>query len=177
MLKTAVILMVSAGVAQAADCGGPVLTFIESAPRDRFELSVGPQDLRSVTVDLRGSAGQLIFDTADGGTGVQVFQPLRDEGGTQAGDVVDGAEVVRVTLTGAQADGMASGMAGGMAGGKAGGKAAFSIDVDDRLRASDLGQIRVTGGEMAGAKVSFETVDGTVIEAVFGADNRAVACR
>ncbi len=30
----------------------------------------------------------------------------------------------------------------------------FSIDVDDRLTASDLGQIRVSGPEMAGALLS-----------------------
>jgi len=32
----------------------------------------------------------------------------------------------------------------------------FTIDVDDRLTASDLGQIRVTGGEMAGSVVTVE---------------------
>jgi hypothetical protein len=59
----------------------------------------------------------LIFDTAAGGTSVEVFQPLRDEGGAQVGNVADGAEGVTVALREV----------------RAGGKAAFSIDVDDRL--------------------------------------------
>lgn len=160
MWKTTVALMCLAGAAQAADCTGASLRFVESAPRDRFELVMGTQALRAVTVDLRGSAGRLIFDTADGGTGVEVFQPLRDEGGTTAGDVADGAEVVTVALRDA----------------RAGGRAAFSIDVDDRMTSSDLGQIRVTGGEMEGATAIFETEDGTQLKAVFDGRNRAQAC-
>lgn len=160
MLKSCVFVMLTAGVAQAADCTGASLRFIEGAPRDRFELVVGAQALHAVSVDLRGSAGRLIFDTERGGTGVDVFQPLRDEGGTDGGTVADGAEVLRVVLRGASA----------------GARAAFSIDVDDRLAASELGQIRVTGGEMAGAMALFETRDGTQIRAVFDAQNRAQVC-
>jgi hypothetical protein len=160
MWKPFVFVMLAAGTAQAADCTGASLRFVESAPRDRFELTVGPQALRAVSVDLRGSAGQLIFDTASGGIGVEVFQPLRDEGGTDVGDVVDGAEVVRVVLRDA----------------KSGSRAAFSIDVDDRLTGSDLGQIRVTGGEMAGAAAIFETADGQRTKAVFDTQNRAQVC-
>lgn len=157
--STFAILFLASG-AQAADCTGASLRFIESAPRDRFELTVGTQALTAVQVDLRGSAGRLIFDTADGGTGVEVYQPLRDEGGTTANDVADGAEAIKVALRD----------------GKAGSRAVFSIDVDDRLSASDLGQIRVTGGEMAGAVATFETADGTLLKAVFDANNRAQAC-
>lgn len=160
MWKSTALLMVLAGGAQAAECTGASLRFVESAPRDRFELTVGTQPLRAVEVDLRGSAGRLIFDTADGGTGVEVFQPLRDEGGTQAGDVADGAEAIKVALRDS----------------KAGSRAVFSIDVDDRLASSDLGQIRVTGGEMAGAVATFEAADGTFVKAVFDARNRAQVC-
>lgn len=160
MWKPAAIFMIMASGAQAADCTGASLRFIESAPRDRFELSIGTQALAAVAVDLRGSMGRLIFDTADGGTGVEVFQPLRDEGGTTAHDVADGAEAIRVVLRD----------------GTAGSRAIFSIDVDDRLAASDLGQIRVTGGEMTSAVVTFEASDGSVVTAVFDAKNRAQVC-
>lgn len=160
MWKTTMALMCLAGVAQAADCNGASLRFVESAPRDRFELVMGDQVLKAVTVDLRGSAGRLIFDTASGGTGVEVFQPLRDEGGTSANDVADGAEVITVALREP----------------KAGGRAAFSIDVDDRMTSSDLGQIRVTGGEMAGATAIFEAADGQKTSAVFDSRNRAQVC-
>ena len=160
MWKSTALLLGLAGGAQAADCTGASLRFIESAPRDRFELIVGDQALMAVQVDLRGSVGRLIFDTADGGTGVEVFQPLRDEGGTTANDVPDGAEAIKVELRD----------------GKAGSRAVFSIDVDDRLTSSDLGQIRVTGGEMAGAVATFEAVDGTLVKAVFDVTNRAQVC-
>jgi hypothetical protein len=160
MIKAGLLLFMIAGTAQAAYCTGAALRFVESAPRDRFELRVGEIALRAVTVDLRGSAGRLIFDTVDGGTGVQVFQPLRDEGGTTGGTVADGAEVIKVLLSD----------------GAAGTRAVFSIDVDDRLATSDLGQIRVTGGEMAGAEARFETVQGKVFRAVFDSTNSAVLC-
>lgn len=154
------LLLVLSGGASAAECTGASLRFIESAPRDLFELTVGTRALRAVSVDLRGSAGRLIFDTADGGTGVEVFQPLRDEGGSDVGDIVDGAEVIRVALRD----------------GAIGTRAGFSIDVDDRLQSSDSGQIRVTDGEMAGATATFEAADGTIISATFDAQNSAVAC-
>ena len=160
MLKSFAVVLMSAGVAQAADCTGASLRFVESAPRDRFELVIGADALQAVSVDLRGSKGRLIFDTASGGTGVEVFQPLRDEGGVTAGDVADGAEMLRVVLKD----------------GQVGARAAFSIDVDDRLTGSDLGQIRVTGGEMAGATALFELADGETVKAVFDAENRAQVC-
>lgn len=160
MWKYVTAWLVMAGAAQAAECTGAQLRFVESAPRDRFELTVGREDLAQVTIDLRKSEGRLIFDTAAGGTGVEVFQPLRDEGGANVSDVADGAEVITVTLRDA----------------RAGGRAAFSIDVDDRLAASDLGQIRVTGGEMAGAVATFQTADGRTQTAVFDSGNRAQVC-
>ncbi len=159
-MKSFAVVLMSAGVAQAADCTGASLRFVESAPRDRFELVIGADALQAVSVDLRGSQGRLIFDTASGGTGVKVFQPLRDEGGVTAGDVTDGVEMLQVVLKD----------------GQVGACAAFSIDVDDRLTGSDLGQIRVTGGEMAGATALFELAEGQTVKAVFDAENRARVC-
>jgi len=67
MGKGVMLLLASATVVKAGGFNGATLQFVESASRDRFELSIGADVLRSVTVELRGSKGQLIFDTADGG--------------------------------------------------------------------------------------------------------------
>ena len=60
------------------------LVFTESAPRDRFEVindSSPGQRVQRLTLDLAGSAGRLIFDTVEGGPGINVFQPFRVESG------------------------------------------------------------------------------------------------
>ena len=60
------------------------MVFTESAPRDRFEIrndSSAGQRIQRLTLDLSPSAGKLIFDTIEGGTGVEVFQPFRIEPG------------------------------------------------------------------------------------------------
>jgi hypothetical protein len=126
------------------------LVFTESAPRDLFEIRNGSskgQSVQRVTLDLAGSAGRLLFDTVEGGTGVEVFQPFRTESGeaklSKSPTVPDGSD--RLELVFDRFD--------------AGQRFRFSIDVDDRLTASDLGQIRVSGREMEGA----------VMTVVFGA--------
>ena len=118
------------------------LVFTESAPRDMFEIrneSSKGQRIQRLTLDLAPSAGRLVFDTAVGGTGVEVFQPFRAEPGQAklavAPVVKDGAD--RLELNFARFD--------------AGQRFRFSIDVDDQLTNSDLGQIRVAGREMDGA--------------------------
>ena len=118
------------------------LVFTESAPRDMFEIRNGSskgQRIQRLTLDLAPSAGRLVFDTVAGGTGVDVFQPFRAEPGqarlAAVPDVKDGAD--RLELTFARFD--------------AGQQFRFSIDVDDRLTASDMGQTRVSGREMEGA--------------------------
>lgn len=149
----------------AAECGPAFsVRFIEGAPRDRFVIENTAQDggaIDSVALDLRGSAGRLIFDTQSGGQGVEVFQPWRAEGGSAklAAEpaVGDGDESLILLFTRFEP----------------GQRYGFSIDVDDRLAASDLGQIRVSGGEMEGAVVTVNA-DGVPRRAVFGADNRAV---
>jgi hypothetical protein len=118
------------------------LVFLESAPRDRFEIrndsSLG-QRVQRVTLDLAGSAGRLIFDTTEGGAGVNVFQPFRVESGDAQLDktpvVQDGSERLDLVFTRFES----------------GERFAFSIDVDDRLTSSDLGQIRIAGAELKGA--------------------------
>lgn len=120
--------------------------FIESAPRDRFVIknnSSTDVEIISASFDLSNSQGNLIFDTEDGGTGVEVFQKFRSETDkvklVSSPDVRDGDSQLDIAFeTFAQFE-----------------EYQFSIDVDDQNLKSDLGQIRVTGGELAGAEVTF----------------------
>jgi hypothetical protein len=132
------------------------MVFIESAPRDRFEIrndSSAGQRIQRLTLDLSPSAGKLIFDTIEGGTGVEVFQPFRVETGEarlRGSPVIqDGSERLTLDFTRFEP----------------GQRFVFSIDVDDQLSASDLGQIRVSGREMEGA----------LLNAVFGPSGGAGA--
>lgn len=148
-----------APLAGMAETCGPQLeaTFTEGAPVDRFVIAnkgATDLDLRDVQINLAPSRGRLIFDTAGGGQGVEVFQPFRSDAASVS--VADGAEALRFPLAGLPA----------------GAQVSFTIDVDDRLTASEMGQIRVSGSEMEGAEITF-LVDGTSHLAVFDADNRA----
>ncbi|MEP2640456.1 aggregation factor core [Roseobacter sp.] len=146
-----------------AECSQALtVRFVESAPRDRFEIihTATGVFVTGMMIDLRGSSGGLIFDTQDGGAGVEVFQPFAPDAGIDAAQIADGADQLSLRL-----HNLSEGQRTG-----------FSIDVDDRQAQSDLGQIRVTGGEVAGARVVFDLADGAQLEAQFDADNRAKAC-
>ena len=146
------------------------MVFTESAPRDRFEIrndaSVG-QGIQRLALDLSPSAGQLIFDTTEGGTGVDVFQPFRIEPGEaqlKGSPVVqDGSDRLTLDFTRFEP----------------GQRFRFSIDVDDQLTASDLGQIRVSGREMEGALLTAvfgpRGDAGTELQARVDGNNRARA--
>jgi hypothetical protein len=146
------------------------MVFTESAPRDRFEIrndSSAGQRIQRLTLDLSGSAGRLIFDTTVGGTGVQVFQPFRIEPGEaklKGSPVVqDGSDRLTLDFTRFEP----------------GQRFRFSIDVDDRLPASDLGQIRISGREMEGALLTAvigpSRAKGAELLARVGSNNRARA--
>lgn len=119
--------------------------FFESAPKDRFvfdnsgDCAVGPLE---ILVNLDGSKGALIFDTTNEGAGVEVFQPFEVAIGAEnlisASPTTDGDQQLALQLRVLAP----------------GGRFAFTIDVDDTLPASELGQIRVSGSEIAGAVVS-----------------------
>ena len=151
--------------AAAEACGVDIhARFIEGAPRDRFVFenkSTTPADITGMTLDLRPSAGRLIFDTESGGSGVEVFQLYRDEAGDAElatnPTVRDGDDQLTLAFKSFAA----------------GQTYRFSIDVDDQLTNSELGQIRVSGGEMQGAVLTAMTADGTAHRAVFGTGNRA----
>jgi len=148
-------------------CGVVIeVLFDEGAPRDRMSISNGSTaaiDITKVTFDLSTSFGRIIFDTLDGGAGVEVFQDFRVESGsaelTKDPTANDGADSLVLEF-----DRFATGD-----------DFTFSIDVDDQLVDSALGQIQVTGAEIEGASVSFEIAQGDAIAATFGADSAASA--
>ncbi len=122
--------------------------FIESAPKDSFVITNNSNAVLeniTLTLDLSSSAGNLIFDTSASGAGVEVFQPFElSKGtinlskGTHQDGVEDGEQVLVLDIPALSPHDTVS----------------FTIDVDDQLTQSALGQIRVTSGEMAGASVS-----------------------
>ncbi len=130
-------------------------TFIEGAPKDRFVLSsdsgVCDDTPISVTVDLTGSAGALIFDTTGAGAGVEVFQPF---------ELVAGGE--RVTGTSSVSDGDTR-LTLSLNGLPEGVDVAFTIDVDDTIGARE---ITVTDAEIEGAVLRVRSGD-RVEEALF----------
>ncbi len=136
-------LPASAGLSGTLDAN-----FIESAPKDRFSFTnTGACDIGPATLSvlLEESVGGLIFDTTGDGAGVEVFQPYETVAGAESvlsvTSVTDGDTSITLNLN-------------GLAAGKS---VAFTIDVDDTLRHSSLGQIRVTDSEIAGATVVLET--------------------
>jgi len=142
--------------------------FREGAPVDRFTItnkSTAQWAITSVTLNLAQSAGKLIFDTQNGGDGVEVSQPFREAGGNaklrSSPKVNDGDP--QLVLDFEAFDSQQS--------------FTFSIDVDDTLKASELGQIRVSGSEIKGASLSY-TLRGpngkiTSAEAEFGTNAKS----
>ena len=133
-------LVLAAGSASAQTAIKSV--FFEGAPRDRFLFTnIGNCDLgpMRLTLDLSMSEAGLIFDTTGGGAGVEVFQPLELETGqelvSQIGKVTDGDTRVSLDLLAFPAKESFS----------------FTVDIDDTLGDSALGQIRVSDAEMTGA--------------------------
>ena len=138
------------GAAEAAGCNVQIQgRFIEGAPRDRFVFSNNSADgwnIVQLMLALENSNGKLIFDTTDQGAGVEVFQPFRTESNSASlsaePDITDGDQNVTLSFSRFTA----------------GQTFQFSIDVDDQLTRSELGQIRVANSEMQGALVQLEVV-------------------
>ncbi|MCH2165408.1 MAG: aggregation factor core [Marinovum sp.] len=127
--------------------------FIEGAPKDQFRimnLSECPTGPIKVTIDLAGSAAGLIFDTTAAGAGVEVFQPLQLADGSEyvreLPTIIDGDTAMTLSLLSIPGDGTVS----------------VTVDVDDTMAQSVLGQIRVAGSEIFGAEVTLraENYDG-----------------
>ena len=141
-----------------ADIG---VRFIESAPKDRFEITnLAACDVvaTDVVVDLGASAAGLIFDTTGAGAGVEVFQPFELIAGADAlaavPDVLDGDRQVVLSIR-------------RLAAGK---RIAFTIDVDDTIGPRG---IMVSGSEIEGAVVHVNAA-GTTASGRFSRQGEAV---
>ncbi len=150
-------------------CGLSIdIAFREGAPRDRFEFinaSTKKWRIDAISLRLEDTVGKLIFDTEAGGKGVDVFQLFEVESGSAEMDTAvipdDGGNSLDLTFSRFTA----------------GDSFTFSIDVDDQLSASELGQIRVSDSEMAGGIVVMslrdESGDPHVLELVFDDQSRS----
>ena len=142
--------------------GGVQVSFVEGAPKDRFVFTASETFCEKgrvlLTVDLRGSAGGLIFDVAENGAGVEVFQPLEIVAGSDAllatTSVTDGDKSLTIELSSLQP----------------GVPFAFTIDVDDTLGARE---ITVSDSEILGAEVTLVS-NNKLHSAVFGENAEAM---
>ena len=134
------------------------VSFIEDAPKDRFVIintsACTLADLQ-IMIDLGPSAGGLYFDTTGAGAGVQVFQPfevamgvvqLVDKNGEREEGVGDGQKALTVQIAHLAP----------------GARAEFTIDVDDTVVNSRMGQSRVATEEIILGRTCFD-VEGDVI--------------
>lgn len=150
---------------------GPMATveFMESSPRDRFEIannSSGAWAVAHLQLLLDGSAGGLIFDTQGGGPGTSMYQPF----GTGPSDiealvppfVADGDTTLTLEFAGFDP----------------GRRFVFTIDVDDTLPFSANGRQRVDDSEIDGAlaKALFRDPEGQemALDGHFGPDGIAI---
>ncbi|TEW52225.1 aggregation factor core [Psychromonas algicola] len=141
------------------------VTFFESAPKDKFVLTnTGQCMLKDLTVniDLSNSVGKLIFDTTATGAGVEVFQPFQITRGNlklTSTDVKDGDSLLSLSITTLNAKDHVS----------------FTIDVDDTLVRSELGNIRVSGSEITNANIQITTENKQISAASFNNKGEALA--
>jgi len=141
--------------------------FVEGAPKDRFIIkNIGTCKLVNleIEVDLSNSSGKLFFDTTNAGAGVEVFQPF--ESGSEklvlsstTNNVDDGDQRLLLKIQELASNESVS----------------FTIDVDDAMVDSRLGQIRVAGEELAGAIIKVDSTSAKDILASFSTSNSATA--
>ena len=118
--------------------------FAEGAPKDRFSIQNAgacPLAAFELEIDLSGSAGGLIFDTAAAGPGVQVYQPFELASGAERvveiAPLADGDRRLTLKLSGLDPAE----------------RVVFTIDVDDTLGVSPT---RVAGAEIEGAGIRID---------------------
>jgi len=137
--------------------------FVESAPKDWFSLTNDSNCFMkefTMEVDLSNTLGKLIFDTTAAGAGVEVFQPFEQREGD-----------IRLSATAKVPDGenMLSLLINNLGPGQS---VSFTIDVDDTLPNSKLGNIRVSDSEIAGGTVRLKIGAETDIVGTFDTNAR-----
>jgi len=144
------------------------IRFIEGAPKDEFIIqNIGECSLKQfvLDIDLSSSAGNLFFDTSDQGQGVEVPQPFEATRGqfelisqNKGNKVLDGENSLSLKIAELKPKQLIS----------------FTIDVDDKLENSQLGQIQVTGSEIEGTSARINTMQKKSISAAFGKNNKSI---
>lgn len=112
-------------------------------------------------IDLSDTVGMLIFDTTGTGAGVEVFQPFEVSKGN-----------VKLISSDTVKDGDTA-LSLGIQSLSAGESISFTIDVDDTLSNSELGNIRVSDAEIKGGAVRVQLAAGTSASATFDGNSRA----
>ena len=143
-----------------------VVTFIEASPSDMFIVE-NPNDCEyydfGMQIDLRSSAGGLLFDIAEGGAGASVYQQF---------GISEGRDAVRSFAPVTDGDRVASILFNRIEGR---GRVVFTVDVDDTLPEGPYGQTVVDSSEIAGAMIVITTIGQDPVTAVFMPDGRATA--
>lgn len=142
------------------------VTFIESAPKDQFIVENRTDcDFYDfgIGIDLRSSAGGLLFDISEGGAGASVYQPFEVAEGRESvrsfAPVTDGDRVVTVIFSQLERQG----------------RVIFTVDVDDTLNDGPFGQTMIDGSEIAGATVTITMVGETPSTTVFLPNGKATS--
>lgn len=100
-----------------------------------------------ITIDLKGSAAGLYFDTRSGGQGVGVHAPVSIESGREAlsavAQVADGSKVLALMLRPMPPRPLV---------------VVIRMDVDDRLTSGPRGPTQIVGSEIQGAGLRVRAV-------------------
>lgn len=156
-----VAILVAASAVNAQHQNSIKLAFSEGAPKDQFVITNTGHCVitAAIRIDLTRSAGRLIFDTTASGAGVEEYQPFEVSQGKDFVSKVlmieDGDQLSMIKIKDLPPDT----------------EIVITVDVDDQLSQSDLGQIRISGDEFEGATVSIFSNERRV-NAVFGKDAR-----
>ena len=158
---TSTLLAIALGLAALPAFASIGVSFTESAPKDRFEITnLATCDVvaTDVVIDLGASAAGLIFDVTGAGAGVEVFQPF---------ELVAGADALAAVPKVADGDTQVVLSIRRLAPGK---RIAFTIDVDDTIGPRG---IMVSGSEIQGAVVRVAAA-GTSTSGRFSSQGKAV---